>query len=81
MKYYIFCNIALKESKINILHPISTEIDKIRILSMSFMLVICLTFFGKRKGDHSLDQVGLIHFLRELALEYMNMKATFVELL
>lgn len=44
MKYYIFCNIALRESKINILHPISTEIDKIKILSMSFVLVICLTF-------------------------------------
>lgn len=52
MKYYIFCNIALRESKINILHPISTEIDKIQILSRSFVLVICLTFFGKRKGDH-----------------------------
>lgn len=52
MTYYIFRNIALRESKINIVHPISTEIDKIRILSMSFVLVICPTFFGKRKGDH-----------------------------
>lgn len=52
MKYYIFCNIALRESKINILRPISTEIDEIRILSMSFVLVICPKFFGKRKGDH-----------------------------
>lgn len=45
MKYYIFCNITLKESKINILHPISTEIDKIRILSMSFVLVILPDIF------------------------------------
>lgn len=49
---YIFCYIALKESKINTLHPILTEIDEIRILSMSFVLFIFLTFFGKRKGDH-----------------------------